>query len=377
MQRFKKLFIACVIGLVFVPTLTTAQELVNDYQATLRAKVVEVVDTRKKEIPWTETFVDEQTIRVQILEGDKKGEVVTIINDYIQLQKGQRLYVNHLVEVSGVERFVVLNVDRKGGIAIVVALFVIAVLALGRWQGLRSLLALAGSFLAIFYVLIPGLLAGWNPFLASFLVAAGVLFFAIFFTHGFNRESAVAYGGTMIAVALTALLATVAVSIAQLTGMVGEEVTYLNFSTKGSLDMTGILLGAIIIGVLGVLDDIAVTQAAVVTELYNADAKITKSEVYTRALRVGREHVGALVNTLVLAYVGTSLPLLMYMSLAEGSFGTLINLEVFATEIVRTTVGSIGLIMTVPIVTFLAVFFLKNYKPKHHHGHVHSHGHTH
>lgn len=376
MYYLKRIVTVGVLLLVGIPTIAGAQELVNDYQATLRARVVE---SRKKEIPWTGTFVDEQRIRAEILEGDKEGQIITIENDYIQLQRGQRFYVNHLVDIDGTERYVVLNVDRKGGIAIVVGLFVIAVLALGRWQGLRSLLALAGSFLAIFYVLIPGLLAGWNPFVASFIVAAGVLFFAIFFTHGFNRESAVAYGGTMIAVALTALLATIAVSLAQLTGMVGEEVTYLNFSTKGSLDMTGILLGAIIIGVLGVLDDIAVTQAAVVTELYHADPAIKKSEVYRRALRVGREHVGALVNTLVLAYVGTSLPLLMYMSLAEGSFGMLVNLEVFATEIVRTTVGSIGLIMTVPIVTFLAVVFLKNYKPKHHHGHshAHAHGHTH
>ncbi|HAQ69693.1 MAG TPA: hypothetical protein DCR48_01840 [Flavobacteriales bacterium] len=130
-----------------------------------------------------------------------------------------------------------------------------------------------------------------------------------------------------------------------------------------------------IIGVLGVLDDIAVTQAAVVTELYNSNASLSRAEVYRKALRVGREHVGALVNTLVLAYVGVSLPLLLQFYTASSSLSMSLNTELFATEIVRTIVGSIGLILAVPIVTVLAVFYLKDYKPKH--GHSHSHGHSH
>lgn len=375
MKKISNIINLLTLVVITLPCVGFAQEIVSDYKATWHAKVLSIESQEKKEIPWTNTLVDQQTITVKILEGPKKGTNVTIVNDYIQLKEGDRFFMNYLTDVGGTERYAVVNVDRRGGIGFAIGLFVFAVLIFGRWQGLRSLLALGGSFLAIFYILIPGLLAGWNPFLTSFLVAAGVLFFAIFLTHGFNKESLVAYSGTMIAVGLTALLATVVVSITKLTGMVGEETTYLNFNTKGTLDMTGILLGAIIIGVLGVLDDIAVTQAAVVTELYNANPTIQKKEVYKRALRVGREHVGALVNTLVLAYVGTSLPLLMYMSLAEGTFGDLINLEIFGTEIVRTTIGSIGLIMTVPIVTLLAVVFLKNYKPKHHHGHTHGHNH--
>ncbi len=177
---FSKIIILAIVACAFAPHFLYAQEVVNDYQATLRAKVLEVLGERTKEIPWTNTSVDEQTIKVEILNGDQKGKIVTIENDYIQLKKGQKFYINHLVDVDGTERFVVLNVDRRGGIVIVIALFVFSVIALGRWQGLRSLVALVGSFLAIFYILIPGLLAGWNPFLASSLVAAGVLFLQYF-----------------------------------------------------------------------------------------------------------------------------------------------------------------------------------------------------
>ena len=235
---------------------------------------------------------------------------------------------------------------------------------------MRSLLALGGSFFAIFYILMPGLLNGWNPLFASFLVASGILFAAIFFTHGFNRESAVAYFGTMISVLITGLFAIFAVYSTDLSGFSSDESVYLNFNTQGSLDFTALLLGAIIIGVLGVLDDIAVTQAAVVAELFDSNEKITRLEVYKRALRVGREHVGALVNTLVLAYTGASLPLLLYFYLSPANLVRSVNSEIFATEIVRAIVGSVGLILTVPIVTLLAVVYLKGHKSK---GHAHLH----
>jgi uncharacterized membrane protein len=227
------------------------------------------------------------------------------------------------------------------------------------------------SFVTILFILIPGILNGWNPLFASFLVAGGILFAAIFFTHGFNRESTVAYTGTMLAVIITGLFAIFAVHITKLTGFAAEESVYLNFNTGGTLNFTALLLGAFIIGFLGVLDDIAVTQAAVVTELYDTNPNISGTEVYKRAMRIGREHVGALVNTLVLAYTGASLPLMLYFKLSPTGFGTTANLEIVATEIVRIIVGSIGLILTVPIVTLLAVKFLKGYQSKHTHHHHH------
>ncbi len=356
-----------------LPTFVSAQELHDDYQGTYRGKVLEVLDEKMREIPGTNTEHLFQTIKAEVLDGPKTGEIITTENDYLELDKGDKFYFNYNIDIDGVKSYGIINIDRRDSLFILVALFILTVIVFGGKQGVRSLLALVGSFFAIFYILLPGLLHGWNPLLASFLVASGILFVAIFFTHGFNRESAVAYGGTMVAVLITGILAILAVNGTDLSGFASDESIYLNFNTRGSIDFTSLLLGAIIIGVLGVLDDIAITQAAVVTELYSSNPNMSRREVYTRAIRVGREHVSALVNTLVLAYTGASLPLLLYFYLSPASFGATVNSEIFATEIVRTIVGSIGLILTVPIVTLLAVFYLKDYKSKHNHSHSHHH----
>jgi uncharacterized membrane protein len=350
-----------------------AQEIYNEFQANWKGKVVEIVHQEMKPVVGTQTEQLFQTIHAEILEGPKKGEIITIENDYLTLKKGDKFYFNYSVFMDGTEVYGITNIVRTGQLLFLVIVFCIMVIIFGGWQGVRSLLSLVGSFFAIFYILMPGLLQGWNPVFISLLVSGGILFVAIFFTHGLNRESAVAYTGTMIAVLITVLFAVFAVHLTSLSGYAAEETVYLNFSTDGTLDFVGLLLGAIIIGVLGVLDDIAVTQAAVVSELYSTNPTITKREVYMRALRVGREHVGALVNTLILAYTGASLPLLLYMYVSPTNFISSVNSEVFATEIVRAIVGSAGLILTVPIVTLLAVFFLKGYISKHSHSHSHIH----
>ncbi|MBI5139757.1 YibE/F family protein, partial [Candidatus Nomurabacteria bacterium] len=231
-------------------------------------------------------------------------------------------------------------------------------------QGFRSLLSLVGGFLVIVYLLLPMLIKGYSPILVSVSVATIILFFAIYFTHGFNLESTVAFSGTIFAVVLTGALAYFSVQLMQLTGFNTEEATFLNLGSTIKLNFHGLLLGGILIGVLGILDDIAITQSAVVSEIYNSASHLTKKEVYKKAMRVGREHVSALVNTLVLAYTGASLPLLLLISNYDYPLRYIISNELFATEIVRTVVGSIGLVLTVPITTLLAVYLLKGYKGK-------------
>ena len=374
MARIFCISIFCILAVstfLQLPVVSHAQQIHNDYQGTYHGKVTEVIDEEMREIPGTETYHLYQTIRAEVLDGPQEGKIIIIENDYLELDKGDKFYFNYNVYIDGSVGYGVTNIDRKDSLIVLAILFILVVVVFGGWQGVRSLFALAGSFFAIFYILLPGLLNGWNPLFASFLVASGILFAAIFFTHGFNRESVVAYAGTMIAVLITGLLAIFSVHGSDLSGFASEESVYLNFNTQGSLDFTALLLGAIIIGVLGVLDDIAVTQAAVVAELFDSNKEMTRREAYKRALRVGREHVGALVNTLVLAYTGASLPLLMYFYLSPATFGSTINSELFATEIVRTIVGSIGLVLTVPIVTLLAVFYLKGHKPAHRHSHSH------
>lgn len=369
----KKNLITLLFISLMMPGLVSAQEIFNSQNETIRAKVLEVLSSEIREIPGTGTDHLYQDIRAQIIDGDREGEIIQFENEFFELERGDKFYAIHNVYIDGRESYGVTNIDRRGGLLLLVLVFAVVVIIFGKWQGVRSLISLLGSFLIIFFVLIPGLLAGWNPILASSVVAAGILFMAIFFTHGFNRESIVAFGGTMVAVIITSFFALIAVEGTHLNGFASDESVYLNFNTGGELDFLGILLGAIILGFLGVLDDIAVTQAAIVTELYNSNHKITSSEVFKKAMRVGREHVSALVNTLVLAYTGASLPVLLLFFNTAASADVIINLEVVATEIVRMIVGSMGLVLTVPIVTFLAVKYLKGYTPKHQHQHSHVH----
>lgn len=360
-----------VVPLLIIPSAISAQELVQDKVETFRAKVVEVISQEKKEVLGTDVQSIYQNIRAEILEGNKKGEVVIIENDFLVLKKGDKFFLRHTISgIDGVETFSVMDIDRRGTIFAFIGLFVLVVIIFSGKQGLRSILSLAGSFFVILYILVPSLLKGYPPVVTSIGIAAIILFIAIFLTHGFNRESLVAFSGTVIAVVLTGILAYFGVTLARLSGFASDEAVYLNFSTRGTLDFTGLLLGGIMIGVLGVLDDIAITQAAVVSELYGTAPHLSKREVYKKALRVGREHVGALVNTLALAYTGAALPLLLLFSTSESSISSIINKEIFATEIIRTIVGSIGLILTVPITTVLAIYILRGYKGK---GHSHAH----
>lgn len=372
----KNLLIVAVLlylGFLFVHKIY-AQELVQDKVDIVEAKVIKVLSQDIKDLPGTDIKDKSQIIEVRILEGDKNGQTITIDNDYIILEEGEKFFLYHSIDgLDGRETYSVKDIDRRPILFLFIGLFIAVVLIFSGKQGLRSLIGLAGSFFVILYVLLPSLLSGYPPVLTSTIVAAAILFLAIFLTHGFNRVSTVAFTGTVLAVILTGILAYIGVTLAHFTGYATEEAFYLNLNTRGTLDLNGLLLGGIMIGVLGVLDDIAVTQAAVVRELYSSASHLSRKEVYKKALGVGKEHVGALVNTLALAYTGASLPLLLLFSTSDSSISNIINQEIFATEIIRTVVGSIGLILTVPITTFLAVYVLKGYKGKqvHHAGHNH------
>ncbi len=367
------------IALLFLSSVSgflNAQELYEDLQGVWRAKVVDVVESGERQIFGTDAKTKYQIIKAEILEGERKGEIIDVDNDFILLKEGQKFYMNYLVTIHGDEIYSVRDLDRRASLLFLTALFVAVVIYFGRWQGLRSLLSLVGSFLMIVYVLLPLLMKGFHPVMTSIVIGSIILGIAIFFTHGFNFKSLIAFSGTVIAVCITGILSFLSVKILNLSGFFSDETVYLNFSTQGSLDFQGLLLGGIIIGVLGVLDDIATTQVAVVAELKKAADHLKPIELYKKALRVGNEHISALVNTLVLAYAGVSLPLLLWFSQSNSSFGKIVNNEIFATEIARTLVGSIGLILTVPITTFLAVYFVDKYKNlKDNHNHSHSHGH--
>ncbi len=364
-------FVATLLFFVFVGT-TSAQELHQEEQAVWRAKVIEITEQTTETQPWTDLITHRQTVTALLINGERKGETVTFVNDFVQLEEGNRFFLVYTKTVDGLERYRIQEVDRTIPLMLLALIFVAGVLFLSRMQGVRSLVALVASVGTVIFVLLPLLLKGYPPVLTTVLIAGGILVFAIVFTHGWNIRSLVALIGTWSAVIVTGILSHLFIGLTNLTGFSSDESVFLNVSTHGALDFTGLLLASIIIGVLGVLDDIAITQVAVVGELSEHDPSIPPRELYKKALRVGKEHVGALVNTLVFAYAGASLPLLLLFYQTEASTIALINQEVLTTEIVRTLVGSIGLILTVPITTALAVFVrakLKGGGGHHHHAH--------
>lgn len=372
-MRLKLLGLSTVFLIVFIPQILFAQTLQSEVKGTWRAEVIEILSIKQETVRGTGVLSEIQTIRARILSGSESGREVILENDYLLLNVGDKFFLNYLKTVNGEEIFQVGEPDRRGVLVFFIFLFAVAVVWLGRWQGVRSLLALVASLAIIVWFLLPNLLAGYSPVLLSALSAGMILTAAIYLTHGFNQEATVALTSTIGAVVATSILAYVAVWMLQLSGFASDEAVYLNINTAGTLDFSGLLLGAIIIGMLGVLDDIAITQASVVSELKAVGESLSKKEIYSRAMRVGREHVGALVNTLVLAYTGAALPLLLLFSISLEAPSMILNREVFATEIIRTIVGSIGLILTVPLSTALSVYWPAKFKMKgagaHHHHH--------
>lgn len=345
------------------PMVAVAQELVQDKYEKLKARVVEVVNEGVEFIPGTEVEHDIQTLRAEILEGESKGQIIQLVNDLVMLDKGNKFYLSRVTHWdSNIIQYGVADPYRGTALWLLTIMFIIATVVFGGKQGLRGLLSLAGSFAVIAFVLIPGILAGHSPVLVAVGVSSLIIVLGSYVTHGFNKTTTAAVVGMIATVSLVGLLAKLSIGWASLTGFGADEAVYLNFSSGGTIDLAGLLLGGILIGLLGVMYDAAIGQAVSVEELHRVAPHLPRRTIYARAVRIGREHIGALVNTLAIAYVGASLPLLLMFSYTSESAGLILNREIFATEIVRTMVGSIGLILTVPATTMIAVLMLV--KPK-------------
>ncbi len=357
----KKLLLNSLVGLILIPQISFAQEatLVLDTESFEKAKVIQIIDQGTTTVASTGTIGQTQTIKVEILNGTDKGKTVTFENDYIQLKQGEIFYVRHITNhLDSTDYWSVADPYRLDTLVWLTIVFVVLIFVFGGIQGVRGLASLIGSFFLIFYLLIPGIYGGYNAILVSLGVASLIIIVGSYITHGFNRTTTSAVFGMVITVILTGLAAYYVVKVGNLSGYSSEESTYLTLDTRGAISMIGLLFGGIMIGLLGVLYDSAIGQAVAIEELFRAGKHLTRKEVYKRGIRIGREHIGALVNTLAIAYVGASLPLLLLIQSSTLSIQFILNSEIFATEIVRILIGSIGLILAVPITTLIASYML-------------------
>jgi uncharacterized membrane protein len=243
--------------------------------------------------------------------------------------------------------------ERRGILLWLALLFAGAVILLGGLRGVAALAGLGASLLVLILFVIPAVLEGQSPFLVAVVGASAIAFLALYLAHGFTTMTTVALLGTLASLALTAGLSQVFVGLADLTGFASEEATVVQVGAA-QINLAGLVLGGVVIGALGAIDDMTVTQASAVWELRSVDPRMTRPTLLRSGLRIGRDHVASTVNTLALAYAGASLPLLILFALSRQSLGVVANSEVVATEIVRTLIGSIGLVAAVPITTWLA-----------------------
>ncbi|MGI9053507.1 MAG: YibE/F family protein [Ilumatobacteraceae bacterium] len=244
--------------------------------------------------------------------------------------------------------------QRSTPLILLVLLFVAAVVALGRWRGVGAIVGLAASLVVIVWFALPSLTDGHSAVAVALVTAGAVAILALYLAHGFGPATDVALLSTFASLAITGVLAWIFVEAARFTGLT-DDATFVLQSLGTVIDPRGILLAGIVIGSLGVLDDVTVTQVSAVWELHDSRPDAPRRELFTRALTIGRDHISSTVNTLFLAYAGAALPLLLLFSGVGESVTGVATREVVAIEIVRALVGSIGLVASVPISTALAV----------------------
>jgi uncharacterized membrane protein len=311
-------------------------------------------------LPATEVTTDPD-VEVEIVEGPRQGE---ILQAYLQGPSGQQDVPRYdvgdevLLNISAGEEDYVAVADRYRipALALLLGLFAVAVTIVGGWRGVRSLIALALTLGVVVRLVVPLILAGWPPVWVAIVAATGVTVATLLLTEGMKRRTVAAGAGTFLALLLVAILAVVFDELARFTQLRGsEEAAFLVSIGIREIDLGGLVLAAIIFGALGILDDVTVTQAAAVQEIHDAEPRTSRRDLAARAMNVGRSHIAATVNTLVLAYVGASLPLIILFAAGGQDAFLISSQEIVAVEVVRAVVGSIGIVAAVPLTTAIAV----------------------
>lgn len=324
----------------------------------LEAEILQVLDERQVDMGGRQQLV--QTLELRFTSGDEVGTSRVIENgqwaavNVPRYRAGDRVVVERAPDASGGAVYYVTDHVRRGALLGLFLLFVLISVGIGRAHGAASLVGMGLSFLVLFAFVLPQINAGRDPILIAILAAALIIPVTFYLSHGLNWKTSAAVGGTLITLLMTGLLARLAVSAAHLSGFASEEAYFVQAAAPGQVNLRGLLLASIIIGLLGILDDITVSQAAVVQQLQRLSPELPLREIYGRAMAVGRDHIASLVNTLVLVYASSAMPLLLLFAGDQTRFLQAVNYEVVAEELVRTLVASIGLIAAVPITTALA-----------------------
>jgi len=344
-------------GAVVVDPAVSPEVLEPPVEQFYLAEVVEVLAERREDFTGYGIEAITQEVRLRFEEGPRRGEETEaqygVLIDDQKLTVGQRVIVT-----TPQESTFIFDQYRLPALGLIVGLFAVLAVVFAGWRGAASLLGLAVSVVVLVFFVVPQIIAGRNPLLISLVGAFVIGTVSIYLAHGFNRRTSVAVVSTLLTAALAIGLATVFVSLANLSGSGSEEAFFLQTAPVGRINLSGLLLGGIVIGALGVLDDITTSQTAAVYQIWRANPRLSRRELFKRGTAVGREHITSLVNTLALAYVGAALPALLLFTVYERPWWVVANTEVIAEEVIRTLVGSMALMFAVPITTLLAARFV-------------------
>ena len=298
-----------------------------------------------------------ETINFEVTSGTTRGERDALEVPFgvggPQIDEGDQIILFYGASAPEGAQYQFADFQRRTPMLLLGAIFAVVVIAFGRWRGLFAIVGVGVSMVVLIGFVLPALLNGESPIWVALVGTSAVALPALYLAHGLSEKTSVAVLGTVASLLLTCILGVVFVHLTHLTGLADEEVSFLR-AFGGELDFAGLLLAGMVIGALGVLDDVTVTQVAVVWELHDAKPAAHVRDLYNAGVRIGRDHIASTVNTLVLAYAGASLPLLLLFKTADQRLGDVLTGESIAVEVVRALVGSIGLVASVPITTGLA-----------------------
>ncbi|MFA5184523.1 MAG: YibE/F family protein [Patescibacteria group bacterium] len=367
MKNIKKICILTIFLALFFPTVLIAGNT-DSGPGSFRAKVIEIVAVQEKAREDGSTF-SQQDLKLIGLDGKWRDKEIAYngisdieVADAKTYQVGDKVFVDAYADETGETIFYVVDFVRTGYLLFLTAIFVAIVLLVGRWRGLKALLSLAISFFIIIKLVLPQILAGRDPFLVSLFGGLLILAIIIYLTEGFNKKSHLAVISVLFSLFITLTLSVIFTKLTRLSGLAQEEASFLIGLGGSEINFQGLLLAGFIIGAIGVLDDIIVGQIEAVEQIKAANPSLSSKDIFRMAYKVGDTHLGAIINTLFLTYAGAALPLLLLFIINQESgltYGRLINTEIVSTEIVRTLVGSVGVIASMPIATFLAAIRFK------------------
>lgn len=364
---------------LFAPLQALAQPEVPVFDGYVRAEVLAIGDEQKNP-DFGGITRSTQQVELRILDGQDAGVEITIENGIIndrndmRLSEGETVIMQRMVRPNGSVEYLMREKYRLPALLGLTLLFFLLGVLLGGRVGLTSILGLGVSILILMFFVVPKIISGSNPLLISLIGSVGIACTSLYLAHGLNRRTSIALCSTILTLFISTILAVTFVYIAKLFGMGTEESVFLQVGALEQINLRGLLLGGIIIGSLGVLDDITTAQTAAIDELSKANHTLGFRELYASGTSIGREHIASLINTLALAYVGASLPLLLLFSINQDApWWVILNSEFVAEEVVRTLVGSSTLLLAVPISTWIAAKSFAHGKHTNAQGHSHLH----